>query len=236
MDQRERSESLEDVFRVAIKGALAGVWTALPGMIESFDASLQTASVQPTIQAQIRKPTGETKLTNLPLLLDCPVHFPGGGDTVFTFPVRQGDECLVVFSSRCIDSWWQSGGVQPPATLRMHNLSDGFAIVGFRSKPRKVTGFSTTAAQLRSLDGATLVEMNPTAQTLVLTAPGGATINADTTINGALHVTGAITCDDDITSSKTVTGQTDVVGGGKHLKTHTHSGVQSGGSNTGAPN
>lgn len=236
MDQRERSESLEDVFRVAIKGALAGVWTALPGTIESFDASLQTASVQPTIQAQVRGPTGETKLVNMPLLLDCPVNFPGGGDTVATFPVRKGDECLVIFASRCIDSWWQSGGVQPPATLRMHNLSDGMVLVGFRSKPHKITGFSTTAAQLRSLDGATLVEMNPTAQTLVLTAPGGATINADTTINGTLHVTGAITCDDDITSSKTVTGQTDVVGGGKHLKTHTHSGVQSGGSNTGAPN
>ena len=236
MDQRERSESMEDVLRFAAKGAQAAMWTAMPGEIVSFDADLQTASVQVTIQAQVRSPAGDASFVSLPLLLDCPVHFPGGGSAVFTFPVAQGDECLVVFASRCIDSWWQSGGVQPPATLRMHNLSDGFVIVGFRSTPHKIADFSTTAAQLRSLDGETLVEMNPTAQTLVLTAPGGATINADTTINGTLHVTGAITCDDDITSAKTVTGQTDVVGGGKHLKTHTHPGVQSGGSNTGAPN
>lgn len=51
-----------------------------------------------------------------------------------------------------------------------------------------------------------------------------------TTIHGPLHVTQDITCD------QTVTATTDVVGGGKHLKTHTHSGVQTGSGNTGAPN
>ena len=236
MDPRERIQSGEDVLRTAIRGALAGVWTALPGEIVTFDGDPQTATVQPTIQAQIQGPNGDPKLVDMPLLLDCPVFFPRGGQAVFTFLVAAGDECLVVFSSRCIDSWWQNGGIQPPARLRMHNLSDGFAFVGFSSKPKKIANFSTSAAQLRSLDGSTLVEMNPSAQTLTLTAPSGATINANTTINGTLHVTGAIRCDDDITSQKTVTGQTDVVGGGKHLKTHTHPGVQAGGSNTGAPN
>lgn len=44
------------------------------------------------------------------------------------------------------------------------------------------------------------------------------------TMSGNLQVTG------------TITATVDVVGGGKSLKTHTHSGVASGGSNTGAPN
>lgn len=44
-----------------------------------------------------------------------------------------------------------------------------------------------------------------------------------------LEVTGDISCDG------TVTGATDVVGGGKSLKSHVHSGVQAGGANTGAP-
>lgn len=38
-----------------------------------------------------------------------------------------------------------------------------------------------------------------------------------------------------ITVTGTLTATTDVVGGGKSLKTHVHSGVQTGGSNTGAP-
>jgi phage baseplate assembly protein V len=49
------------------------------------------------------------------------------------------------------------------------------------------------------------------------------------THTGPLHVTEDITCD------TTITATTDVIGGGKHLKTHTHSGVTVGGSNTGQP-
>lgn len=49
-------------------------------------------------------------------------------------------------------------------------------------------------------------------------------------ITGDLEVTGTIH------TPSTITGDTDVVGGGKSLKTHTHGGVQTGGGNTGAPN
>lgn len=44
------------------------------------------------------------------------------------------------------------------------------------------------------------------------------------TVSGNLQVAG------------TITGTVDVIGGGKSLKTHTHSGVQAGASNTGQPN
>ena len=53
--------------------------------------------------------------------------------------------------------------------------------------------------------------------------PQGVRNVSDVTINGNLHVTGTITAD------------VDVIGGGKHLKTHTHSGVQPGGGNSGPP-
>lgn len=46
---------------------------------------------------------------------------------------------------------------------------------------------------------------------------------ATVTVEGDLHCTG------------TVTGDVDVVGGGKHLKTHTHTGVQTGGGTSGPP-
>jgi hypothetical protein len=45
--------------------------------------------------------------------------------------------------------------------FRMHDLSDGFAFVGPRSTPRVLSGVSTTATQLRSDDGATMVEVSP---------------------------------------------------------------------------
>lgn len=230
MDQRERVEDAQEALRAAMDGRLGDVWTALPGLVETYDAERQIVSVQPALQRPYRGPDGAETMLTLPLLLDCPVCFPGGGGVTLSFPIAKGDECLVVFASRCIDSWWQSGGVQPPAEFRMHDLSDGFAIVGVRSQPRKLASVSTSKAQLRNDAGDTYVELDPAGKTLHLKAPGGATIDANTTINGTLHVTGNITCD------ATVTATTDVVGGGKHLKTHTHSGVQTGSGNTGAPN
>lgn len=231
MDQRERSGSLEDVLRLSISGALAFVWTALPGEIVDFDEDLQTASVQPTVQAEVRLPDGSASLVTMPLLLDCPVYFPQGGQAVFTFPVSPGDECLAVFASRCIDSWWQSGGVQPPATFRMHNLSDGFAFAGFRSKPNKLSAFSTTKAQLRSLDGNTLVEIDPAGQLARVKASGGITLEGPVHCTSTVQVDGATTIDGNATFSGS-----SVTHDGKNIgKDHKHSGVQAGGANTGNP-
>jgi hypothetical protein len=46
---------------------------------------------------------------------------------------------------------------------------------------------------------------------------------------------GKLSTTQDIACATTITGTTDVIGGGKHLKTHTHSGVTTGGGTTGAP-
>ena len=216
MNDVERANPFEESVLSAIGGKLAATWTALPGIIESFDP-VRGATVQPSIQAEVTAQDGSISLATLPLLLDCPVQFPEGGDCVLTFPVKPGDECLVVFASRCIDAWWQSGGVQPQAELRMHDLSDGFVLLGFRSQPNITTGISTTAVELRSKDGATSISLDPAAQTMAFKAPGGFSFEGP------------------ITADSTITADGDVVGAGVSLETHVHSGVTSGGSNTGAP-
>jgi phage baseplate assembly protein V len=52
---------------------------------------------------------------------------------------------------------------------------------------------------------------------------------------GDLSVAGNLTVSGNANVSGTVTGTTDVIGGGKALKTHTHGGVMSGGAVTGPP-
>ena len=74
----------------------------------------------------------------------------------------------------------------------------------------------------------------------LLTMPQGLTIDANVTINGNLAVDGngspgTIAATGNINSSETVTGSTDVVGGGKSLKGHVHTGVQSGDQDSGPP-
>lgn len=84
--------------------------------------------------------------------------------------------------------------------------------------------------QLRYDDATHALEITVAAGgTVAITASGGATINAETTVNGDLLVNG------DMRATGTVTGDTDAVGDGISLKSHKHSGVQSGGSNTGLP-
>lgn len=228
------------------------VWTAIPGIVQAFrpgGPSGQVVDVQPSIKGKFKSPDGSTNSVNMPMLLDCPVQWQGGGGCTLTFPIKPGDECLVVFSSRCIDAWWQNGGVQEQAEFRMHDLSDGFALVGVRSVPRAFT-VSTSAAQLRTDDGSAYVEINPESRKIKALTSGD--IEAKASGNIVLDATnitlkGNIVLDGPITQANTTGGGTtatmigplnvvnDVVAGGKSLINHVHSGVQSGGSNTDKP-
>jgi len=167
MDRRERYLDPEEMLRIALDGKQAQIWTALPCIIQSFDPSAMTCEAQPTISMDVRQQDGTTKAVKLPLLLDCPVVFPSGGGFSLTFPIKPGNECLVIFSSRCIDAWHQYGGVQGQAEYRMHDLSDGFCLPEVFSRPRVLPNISTNATQLRSHDGQTYVEVGPAKISLV---------------------------------------------------------------------
>ena len=113
---------------------------ALPAVVESYDKAAQTVTVKPALRERI---SGGIYV-DLPLLADIPVFFPGGASSGITFPVQKGDECLVIFADCCIDAWFQYGGTQNPVSFRRHDLSDGFAFVGFRSQSKALTGVSDT--------------------------------------------------------------------------------------------
>lgn len=185
VDQRERLNSLDEGLLAALDGWQASIWTAIPGIIESFNAEAVTCVVQPSIKAQVRAPSGTTQWIALPLLLDCPVVPMRGGGCTLTFPIAQGDECLVIFASRCIDAWWSAGGVQVQSEFRMHDLSDGFVIAGPFSQVTKISGWSTSAVQLRSNDGEAYLQLNPTSHEIDIVTPANwtATVGGNTTIN-----------------------------------------------------
>lgn len=174
-------------------GRQARVWTALPGIIASFDPVAMTCEVQPAIQGKQVLEDGTVQTVNLPLLLDCPVIFPHGGGVSLTFPIKSGDECLVVFSSRAIDFWWQLGGVQPPAEPRMHDLSDGFVIPGPWSQATKISNVSTEAVELRSDDREAWISIHPTTHEIHVETSGDLTAsvrgNAIGTVDRALTAT-----------------------------------------------
>jgi hypothetical protein len=124
-------------------------------------------------------------------LVNVPVVFPGGGGFALTFPLKAGDEALVVFSSRCIDYWWVSGKISQQAELRMHSLSDGFAIVGPKSVPNVLSSIDTANVQLRSNDGLTTITLTPTGDAIV-NAPGGITLKLFPTISLSITPDGKV--------------------------------------------
>lgn len=241
MHNNERIESIQVAVKSAMRGNNAQIWTSLPGILQSIDLEKMTCSVQPSIKVQVFDRTSQKwSAQNLPLCVDVPVQFIGGGGYTATFPMAQGDEGLISFACRCIDSWWQSGGVQPQAELRMHDLSDGFFIPGFRSQARKLANISADSAQLRSDDGTNYVDVNKSTGTVTMKAVTKVVLDAPTTIvKGALVAEGVVsqaeggggTVD---FGTATVKANQAVISG-KTFTTHVHTNVATGTTNSGPP-
>ncbi|HHZ6134957.1 TPA: Gp138 family membrane-puncturing spike protein, partial [Escherichia coli] len=173
LSDQTRSGDLAETFKSERDTTKNQIRVALPGIVQSFDPDAVTAVVQPAIRSVETDNDGNRVTKNYPLLVDVPVIFPRGGGCTLTFPVEAGDECLVIFADRCIDFWWQNGGIQEPVDDRMHDLSDAFCIVGPQSQARKISGINTSATQLRSDDGSTYFELNPDTGKIKIVAPGG---------------------------------------------------------------
>ncbi|MCS7489192.1 hypothetical protein KQE47_01285 [Raoultella planticola] len=214
VSDKTRSGALAEVLASERKTISEQIRVALPGIIQSFDPGDDdrppTCVVQPAIRYIERDNDGNKNTKDYPLLVDVPVVFPRGGGCTLTFPVKEGDECLVIFADRCIDFWWQNGGIQEPVDGRMHDLSDAFCIVGPQSQAKKIGGISTSAVELRSDDGSVKLALNPASGAISGTAPGGFNLNGLKILpDGRLQLVD-----------------------GSIVDKHTHGGVESGGSNT----
>lgn len=55
-----------------------------------------------------------------------------------TWEIKEGDECILLFSDREIESWFINGDVNPEGYTRMHDLTDAVALFGVRSIPNMI--------------------------------------------------------------------------------------------------
>ena len=207
---------------------------AAPGIIMAVDYMRQTCTVQLALKERFSDAKGHVKWLKIPLLPDVPFFVYSGGGYCLTLPIQIGDDCLVVFGDNCIDAWWQNGGVQNQIERRRHDLSDGFAIVGFRSQPQIITNYNPTTTQLRNKTGTAYIEIagdtiNIKATNVNITS----TKDVTETIGGNLtkNIGGA---------AKTNAGSVDIGGSttidGRTFLGHTHGGVDSGPSSTAGVN
>lgn len=220
MDFNTHNATPESAVDTQIQRAKLDIHTALPVKVVSFNPTNQTI----TAEAQVKQILVGGELAQIPPLVDVPVSFPRGGGFAVTFPLRTGDEGFVVFSERCFDGWWQSGKSSEPLDFRQHDLSDAMFVPGICSVPNAISDFFTGGLSLQTLDGSTFIRVEN----------NKITIQGDIEHQGNTNQTGSTTTSETITA-KNVIGTEDVTAGGISGKNHTHSGVESGDKNTGAP-
>lgn len=109
-----------------IKAQLSQTYTAMPAVVTSV-AKLgeNKISVQPVNKQKLSDGT----VYSYPIMSDVPIQWPAGGGAVMTFPIKEGDDVLLVFSMETIAEWRVSSeGLVEPIDKRIHDLSDAIAI------------------------------------------------------------------------------------------------------------
>lgn len=164
-----------DELRAVVDDRLRRLNTALPGRIESYDASTRKAEVQPLVKEKYADGT----ILTLPRISGVPVVMPTTGSAGVALPIANGDPVLILFAQRSIDRWLTNGGVQEANDTRMHALSDAIAIAGLFD----FTASHSDGSGLRVYndDGEISVEAS---EDLSQSAGGAATIAAGSVLPG----------------------------------------------------
>lgn len=161
---------------------LEEVNTCYPAKVVSFDAVTQTVSCKLSIETYFTDRRLSYTKMNAPLLIDVPVHTLQGGGWSITFPIKEGDDCLVLFAQRGYDHWLYSGAQetglidgQPTADhLRAFSIRDAICLVGIKPIPSAIQNYSSEDVELRNTDRS---------QRVVLKANGDIEMITGTNIN-----------------------------------------------------
>lgn len=210
---RNKNTSLSTLasnIKQGIEARLKDLHTSIPGIVESFDAEKQLATIQPAVKRVFIIQNGDTEIltpSDLPILINVPVIFPRGGGFSLTFPVKKGDECLLTFCERSIDNWHETGKVKIPGAKRFHSLSDATCFVGLSSLTNKIPDYDDTNTQLKSDDGKVEITLltdgtiSIKAETKVTVDAPDAEFTGNVKIFGNLEVVGTSMLSSDVTSN-----------------------------------
>lgn len=122
--------SFAEMLRLAIENRLSDVHVALPGKVISYDATKQTANIQPMVQRAVATEEESYVGEEMPIIPSVPILFLRGGGFFVSVPVAEGDTVLLVFSERDPSEWYRTGNNVAPGDKRLHSLAHAVAIPG----------------------------------------------------------------------------------------------------------
>lgn len=185
------NKQLVETLNIAIQNALANLHTATIARVVAVSAT--TIDVQPVINRSVN---GQS--VRLPVFTKVPPVFMQGGSSYTAHPIAVGDYCLLVLTERCFDRWYEGQDFRRPAEFRMHDYSDGLAIVGVNPRagaltiPDVITQIGDTYQEGNYEHLGNRVQTGDYTQEGTRTQTGNETVTGDSTINGNETVTGLV--------------------------------------------
>ncbi len=158
--------------------------------------SYESAKQMASVKPLLKQRTVDGVDNNLPIINNVPVFMPRASDFFIHIPIKVGDKVTLFFTDYSIDTWLQDGNYSTDTDVRNHSLNDAFAV--------PMTNYWSSP-----ISGAD-------ADDFVIT---NGSLEAEFKKNGTLAITG------NVTVTGTLTATVDCIGGGKSLKSHTHSGT-----------
>ncbi len=221
--------------RLILAKFLQGVDDMLPAKVIAYDRATNMARVQPLITVV----TMANEVVQRAQVASVPVLQIGGGGFVLSFPLTTGDLGWIKANDRDISLFKQIMAQAAPNTQRKHSFEDAVFIPDSMMRSVVIDPEDAANVVLQTLDGTVRVsiwsdKVKVTAPEVQIVASTSITLDAPvTTITGALAAGGVGGAAATFSGSITATGE--VTSGTIPLTTHKHTGVQTGGSNTGNP-
>lgn len=237
-----------EAIQQTVEGMLSEMNTMEPGVVVAYNPATNRATVRPAMPKRL----ADGSVLEAPSVYEVPVLWPvssgGGANGVsMTMPIQPGDGVMIAYQQRSLDGWG-SGNDAAPDDPRRHDMSDAVALPGLRS-----TEVSANPTDLEIRFGQSRIRIAPDTSIMAET-PGGAlelttagavlrwgSMRLEMGLAGAatlMSAAGTLTLNADGTASYVggdIVTSGDVIAGGVSLRTHVHSGVQSGSNTTGVP-
>lgn len=174
----QTSNEVKDVIKEWIKKGGENIHVSMIGKIETYNPQTNRASITPV--GSFTAPDWQE--LPYPTIHNVPLQFPcgNGGKSGCTFPIKQGDTCIIIFADHQIENFLSG---EKSDDMRNHSMNDAYAIP---------TLFSDSVPTLKSnpndvcmFNNGSLVVLNSSSMTINLADGTNVSISGgDLVVNG----------------------------------------------------
>lgn len=129
--------------------------TCIPGVITAYNTEDGSVNCRPTI-----KKFAGLETFDIVEFERVPVVYSSGGGYSLTFPLTEGDPCLILFSQVDLDNWSTFLEDMAPNSPRQFDLSDSICLPGLYSPARSLNNTTNEYVQLNNSDDSVRIRLN----------------------------------------------------------------------------